>query len=83
MTAIQNVAPWCRENGVRVIADGGIRYSGDIVKALAAGADIVMLGLSTVDMDGFPDYLEAMEPMLQRLPTTLLVRSNGEADLFA
>lgn len=43
-TAIQNVAPWCRENGVRVIADGGIRYSGDIVKALAAGADIVMLG---------------------------------------
>ncbi len=43
-TAIQNVAPWCRENGVCVIADGGIRYSGDIVKALAAGADIVMLG---------------------------------------
>lgn len=46
-------------------------------------ADIVMLGLSTVDMDGFPEYLAAMEPMLQRLPTTLLVRSNGEADLFA
>ena len=43
-TAILNVAPWCRENGVPVIADGGIRYSGDIVKALAAGADIVMLG---------------------------------------
>jgi IMP dehydrogenase len=43
-TAILNVAPWCRENGVRVIADGGIRYSGDVVKALAAGADIVMLG---------------------------------------
>lgn len=43
-TAIQNVAPWCRENGVPVIADGGIRYSGDIVKALAAGADIVMVG---------------------------------------
>ena len=43
-TAIQNVSPWCRENGVRVIADGGIRYSGDVVKALAAGADIVMLG---------------------------------------
>lgn len=46
-------------------------------------ADIVMLGLSTVDMDQFPQYLAAMEPMLQRLPTTLLVRSNGEADLFA
>jgi len=46
-------------------------------------ADIVMLGLSTVDMDQFGGYLAAMEPMLQRLPTTLLVRSNGEADLFA
>lgn len=46
-------------------------------------ADIVMLGLSTVDMERFPEYLAAMEPMLQRLPTTLLVRSNGEADLFA
>ncbi len=43
-TAIQNVAGYCRERGVKVIADGGIRYSGDIVKALAAGADLVMLG---------------------------------------
>ncbi|MGI8601846.1 MAG: IMP dehydrogenase [Verrucomicrobiales bacterium] len=43
-SAILNVARWCRENGVCVVADGGIRYSGDIVKALAAGADLVMLG---------------------------------------
>ncbi len=43
-TAIQTVARWARENGVRVIADGGIRYSGDLVKAMAAGADLVMLG---------------------------------------
>ncbi|MEM8952545.1 MAG: IMP dehydrogenase [Verrucomicrobiota bacterium] len=43
-SAIQEVAPICRENDVKVIADGGIRYSGDIVKALAAGADLVMLG---------------------------------------
>lgn len=43
-TAIRNVADYCRQNGVRVIADGGIRYSGDIVKAIAAGADLVMLG---------------------------------------
>lgn len=43
-TAIQNVANYCRERGVKVIADGGIRYSGDVVKALAAGADLVMLG---------------------------------------
>lgn len=44
-------------------------------------ADLVMLGLSPVDVDAFPEYLEAMEPMLERLPTTLLVRSNGRADL--
>lgn len=43
-TAIRNVAEVAREAGVRVIADGGIRYSGDVVKALAAGADLVMLG---------------------------------------
>ncbi|MGB6219418.1 IMP dehydrogenase [Haloferula sp.] len=43
-TAIQNVAPYCHKHGVKVIADGGIRYSGDVVKAIAAGADLVMLG---------------------------------------
>ncbi len=43
-SAIQNVSKVCRERGVPVIADGGIRYSGDVVKAMAAGADIVMLG---------------------------------------
>lgn len=43
-SAVQEVAEVCRPRGVTVIADGGIRYSGDIVKALAAGADCVMLG---------------------------------------
>ncbi len=43
-TAIQEVAAVAREAGVPVIADGGIRYSGDLVKALAGGADLVMLG---------------------------------------
>jgi IMP dehydrogenase len=43
-SAIRAVASVCREKGVPLIADGGIRYSGDLVKAMAAGADLVMLG---------------------------------------
>jgi len=43
-TAIVECARVARELGVTLIADGGIRYSGDIVKALAAGADSVMIG---------------------------------------
>ncbi|ASJ03835.1 IMP dehydrogenase [Thermococcus barossii] len=44
VTAIALVADRAQEYGIHVIADGGIRYSGDIVKAIAAGADAVMLG---------------------------------------
>ncbi|MFA5006207.1 MAG: IMP dehydrogenase [Candidatus Izemoplasmatales bacterium] len=44
ITAIQDVAAYCRPRGVPLIADGGIKFSGDIVKAIAAGADTVMLG---------------------------------------
>lgn len=43
-TAITEAASVCRDRGVPFIADGGIRYSGDIVKALAGGADTVMTG---------------------------------------
>lgn len=44
LSAILNCAQVARERGVPVIADGGIKYSGDVVKALAAGANAVMLG---------------------------------------
>ncbi|MCK6373037.1 MAG: IMP dehydrogenase [Zoogloea sp.] len=44
ITAVDNVATALAGSGVPLIADGGIRYSGDISKAIAAGANVVMLG---------------------------------------
>lgn len=44
ITAIWDCAQAAADSGIPIIADGGIKYSGDIVKALAAGANVVMLG---------------------------------------
>ncbi len=44
ITAVGDVYEYCKSRGICVIADGGIKQSGDIVKALAAGGDCVMLG---------------------------------------
>ena len=44
ITAIYEAAQACRPAGVPVIGDGGLQYSGDIAKAIVAGADTVMLG---------------------------------------
>jgi IMP dehydrogenase len=44
LTAVSECAAVAREHGVGIIADGGIKYSGDVAKAIAAGADAVMVG---------------------------------------
>lgn len=54
VSAIYEVAKAVEGSGVPVIADGGIRYSGDVVKALAAGADTVMLGSMLAGTDEAP-----------------------------
>ncbi|MGD8239221.1 MAG: IMP dehydrogenase, partial [Armatimonadota bacterium] len=45
LTAVDECAPAAADSGVPIIADGGIKYSGDITKAVAAGADAVMIGM--------------------------------------
>ncbi|BCW93975.1 MAG: inosine-5'-monophosphate dehydrogenase [Thermoanaerobaculum sp.] len=54
ITAIMECARACREADVPFIADGGIKYSGDITKALAAGADTVMIGSLFAGVDESP-----------------------------
>ena len=53
-TAVLECAAACREAGVPAIADGGMRTSGDIVKAIAAGADAVMIGSLLAGTDEAP-----------------------------
>ena len=54
ITAIAECARATREGGVPLIADGGIKYSGDITKAIAAGADCVMIGSLLAGTDERP-----------------------------
>ncbi len=57
ITAIYEAAQVCRPAGVPVIGDGGLQYSGDIAKALVAGADSVMLGSLLAGCDESPGDL--------------------------
>jgi len=54
LTAIYQASLACSKAGVPVIADGGIRYTGDIVKALAGGADVIMAGSVFAGTDESP-----------------------------
>jgi len=86
LTAVMQCAEVARSEGVPVIADGGIRSSGDMVKAMAAGASCVMLGGMLAGLDESPG-----ETILYRGRTFKAVRgmgslgamSQGSADRYA
>jgi IMP dehydrogenase len=61
ITAIENVASALHNTGVPMIADGGVRYSGDIAKAMAAGANSVMLGGLFAGTEEAPGEIELFQ----------------------
>jgi IMP dehydrogenase len=61
ITAVSNVADALKGTGVPLIADGGIRYSGDVAKALAAGAHAVMLGGMFAGTEEAPGEVELFQ----------------------
>ena len=61
ITAIDNVANALQKEGIPLIADGGIRYSGDIAKAIAAGASTVMLGGLLAGTEESPGEIELFQ----------------------
>lgn len=61
ITAIMEASKACAKAGIPLIADGGLQYSGDIVKALVAGADSVMLGSLLAGCDESPGELVTID----------------------
>lgn len=86
LTAIMDCAAVGRERGVPIIADGGIKYSGDIVKALAFGASSVMLGSLFAGTDESPGQLVLYQGRTYksyRGMGSLGAMSKGSADRYA
>ena len=80
ITAIADCAEEADKFGVRVIADGGIKYSGDITKALAAGGSCVMLGslpAGTEESPGVPEGVEGRVPYKGTLADTIFQMVGG------
>ena len=75
MTAIFGAAKAARERGIPVVADGGIKFSGDIAKALAAGADVAMIGNLFAGTDETPG-----EMVLYQGRTYKMYRGMGSLD---
>ncbi|MHC9537559.1 IMP dehydrogenase [Dellaglioa sp. BT-FLS60] len=87
LTAIYDAAAVAREYGKTIIADGGIKYSGDIVKALAAGGNAVMLGSMLAGTDEAPGEFEIYEGRRFKVyrgmgSLAAMEQSNGSSDRY-
>ena len=85
LTAIMNVAKITGKHNIPLIADGGIKYSGDIVKALAAGADVVMLGMllaGTEESPGESVILEGRRYKVYRGMGSIDAMKQGSKDRY-
>ncbi len=85
ITAIQECSRVAREHGVPIIADGGVKFSGDITKALAAGADSVMIGslfAGTEESPGETILYQGRSFKAYRGMGSLSAMSKGSADRY-
>jgi IMP dehydrogenase len=85
LTAVMDAVEVANKYNVPVIADGGIKYSGDIVKALAAGAKVVMMGSLLAGCDEAPGETEIYEGRsykVYRGMGSLAAMANGSKDRY-
>jgi len=85
ITAIYDCATVARQYGVPIIADGGIKYSGDCVKALAAGADAIMIGslfAGTEESPGESEIYQGRRYKIYRGMGSLGAMKDGSKDRY-
>lgn len=87
LTAVADCAHEADKHGVRVIADGGIKYSGDIPKAIAAGASAVMIGSLFAGVDESPGDMEIYQGRSFKVYRGMgslgaMAQANGSSDRY-